>query len=353
MKLRMMRGYAEFRCAGGDCPDTCCRDWEVVLDAETAAFYRTVPGELGRDIRRAMTARDGEPCLFLKDGLCPMLNAQGLCRIQLGLGEAHLCHSCDQHPRFAEEYGALREWSLSLACPEAVRLLLDDPTPMTFLERTDDEPVSACNNLKPQLYFALLSSRKTAFSLAQDRALPWQTRARRLLAFAEALQNKLDQHRVAALETVTVRFSQGRMPRTLPAAPEGARLLERLSALEPINSRWPELLSSARRAPEDRWPRFLAETAEGDYAYEHLLVYFLYRYWLKAVNDRALLPRARFAVRSVFAIQALEYAHWRQTGALTREDRMDLIHRYSREVEHSAANLAAVCAWQPLVPVAD
>ena len=147
MRERRPFYMTKFRCIGGDCPDTCCRDWEVVLDEESAAFYRTVPGELGDLLRASMTELDGEPCFYLKDGLCPLLNAQGLCRIQLELGEERLSRSCDLHPRFAEEYGSLREWVVSMACPEAARLLLSDPAPVTFVEEQTDEPVSGCNDL--------------------------------------------------------------------------------------------------------------------------------------------------------------------------------------------------------------
>ena len=43
--------YPEFRCLAGDCPDTCCKDWEVVVDPETMEFYRSVPGELGERLK--------------------------------------------------------------------------------------------------------------------------------------------------------------------------------------------------------------------------------------------------------------------------------------------------------------
>ena len=39
--------YQEFTCLGGACPDTCCAQWEVVVDDDTAALYVSVPGELG------------------------------------------------------------------------------------------------------------------------------------------------------------------------------------------------------------------------------------------------------------------------------------------------------------------
>lgn len=334
-----------FHCVGGDCPDTCCRDWEVVLDPETAACYRTVPGRLGEEIRAAMTELDGEPCFFLRDGLCPMLNEQGLCRIQLELGEEHLSRSCGLHPRFAEEYGARREWCLSMACPEAVRLLLAQDSPLTITETVTDEAVTSCNDLDPRLFFALTAARKVAFSLAQDRTVPWQMRLSRLLAYGVSLQKALDGRRLGRLDTVTARYAAGRFPPLRPGAdPDAAiRALAALERLEPINSRWPQLLEAALDAPvsaDDR-RRFTEAMAPLAHVWEHLLFYFLYRYFLKAVNDRRLLPRIQLAALGVLSIRQMALARF-SAGGCGEDGLIDLIHRFSREVEHSEDNLSAL-----------
>lgn len=342
MKLRKMRYFDDFHCIGGHCPDTCCRDWEVVLDEETAAFYRTVEGPLGREIRAAMTELDGEPCFFLRDGLCPMLNDQGLCRIQLELGEEHLSHSCDLHPRFAEEYGSLREWTLSLACPEAARLLLADSTPMTFVEEVTEEPVTSCNDLNPQLFFSLLTARKTALALVQDRSVPWQTRLGRLLSFGVSYQKALDQHRLGRLDSIADRYAAGRFPRMETGTqPDSAHAsLSFLQQLEPINAHWPELLHRAVsvRPTEDDRRRFAEVTSPWDYGYEHLLVYYLFRYVLKAVVDRRLLPRLQLAAAGLLWVREMELSQF-CTDSWSLETRIDLLHRFSREVEHSEENL--------------
>lgn len=345
MRERRISYMEPFHCIGGDCPDTCCRDWEVVLDEETAAYYRTVPGRLGEEIRAAMTELDGEPCFFLRDGLCPMLDDRGLCRIQLELGEEHLSRSCDLHPRFAEEYGALREWCLSMACPEAVRLLLSDSAPLAVSETVTAEPVTSCNDLDPRLFFALSAARKTAYALCQDRSVPWQRRLGRLLAFGVSLQKALDGHRLSRLDAVTARYTVGRFPPLRPGAdPDAAlRALSRLEQLEPINSRWPQMLEGALTAPVtagDR-ARFTEAMAQWDHVWEHLLFYCLYRYFLKAVDDRRLLPRVQLAAFYVLAVRQMALARF-CTGGCGETDLIDLIHRFSREVEHSEDNLSAL-----------
>ena len=47
--------FRAFACAGGDCPDSCCRaGWEIIPDEETLALYRTLPGAAGERIREGI-----------------------------------------------------------------------------------------------------------------------------------------------------------------------------------------------------------------------------------------------------------------------------------------------------------
>lgn len=339
MELRFPAYYSRFSCIQGRCPDTCCHDWDVVLDDASAAFYRTVPGELGQILRGAMVSRDGQTCLHLIDGRCPLLDGDGLCRIQRAYGPEQLSPTCDLHPRFAEEYGGLREWSLSMGCPEAARLLLAQSEPTTFYEEQTPEP-PGLNDLDARLFFGLLAVRKAAFTIAQDRSRPWPVRRGRLLALGETVQRKLDQHRISQLEAVAARFARFQDG---PDAPDDMDAFwPLLSRLEPINGQWQTRLHAAadggaQAAFEAAYPALETER-------EHLTVYYLYRYLLKAVVDRRVRARMALAIRSADAVGRLELAVWRAAGRLSLEDRVDCIHRYSREVEHAPTNLAALLA---------
>ena len=50
--------YDCFRCAAGECPDSCCKEWEVEIDDASARFYRTCPnaGRPSREVMRLPTA---------------------------------------------------------------------------------------------------------------------------------------------------------------------------------------------------------------------------------------------------------------------------------------------------------
>ena len=37
----------DFSCLAGSCPDTCCKDWEIILDEDAISRYQKMPGVLG------------------------------------------------------------------------------------------------------------------------------------------------------------------------------------------------------------------------------------------------------------------------------------------------------------------
>ena len=53
--------YTEgFSCLAGSCPDTCCKDWEIILDEDAISRYQKMPGVLGEQVRAAMLTENGE-----------------------------------------------------------------------------------------------------------------------------------------------------------------------------------------------------------------------------------------------------------------------------------------------------
>ena len=86
--------FDQFSCLAGDCPDSCCQLWEVAVDDKSADYYRSLPGQLGQDLRKALRQEDGLNLMTIVQGRCPMWQLDGLCRIQAHLGEQALCQTC-------------------------------------------------------------------------------------------------------------------------------------------------------------------------------------------------------------------------------------------------------------------
>lgn len=73
---------------------------------------------------------------------------------------------------------------------------------------------------------------------------------------------------------------------------------------------------------------------------EQLLVYFIFTYFCGAVYDGRIYAKVQMAVISTFHIYELWKARWiKNEGELTPEEIVELVYRYSREIEHSDKNL--------------
>lgn len=319
--------WEAFHCLAGACPDTCCGQWEIVVDREAEARYRAVGGELGEQIRRALTVVDGETVMALQDGHCPLLTEEGLCPIVTALGEDFLSVTCHTHPRFTEIYGGLRETMLSISCPEAARLLLTRTAPLTFTVRRDDAPPEP-NDLDPALFLAVSQGRDTAMAILQRRSLELSDRLALFLEFSARLERLIAARRYVAGQTLSDRYR---------GAEYGSRRLTRLRRrrgggdLEPLR----HLLGDMEHLAADAPALFDALEAptllENQIPLEQLAVYLLFRWWRKASCDGFLWRQAAAIACGVLTVAALTPL----CGGVVEAARC-----FSKEVEHSAENLA-------------
>jgi len=324
MLTRIPDYYDEFQCLAGQCPDTCCGLWNIVVDPEAKSRYDAMEGSLGDRLRAAMTVVDGEDCIVPVEGRCPMLTEDNLCAIILEKGGEFLCTTCSEHPRFTEIYGGLQEVALALSCPKAADLLLDREEPLTFRTSTDETPPEP-NDLDPDLFRVLMTSRETAIAIAQDRDCTISDRLALILCFADRLDRNLH------FPTVCLKLCK-----LYCSASYRHRQLVRIRRLRNIGT-----MTAARQmllTMEHLNPRFPAEVRELEkpdlevdpIRLEHLTVYYLYRWWLKAVCDRDLWQHGAAAVVSVLCIAGLA----KITGDWKESARM-----YAKEVEHCEENL--------------
>ena len=62
MKLIKPVYFDTFRCIAASCPDSCCKEWDVLVDADKAAYYRSL-----------ILGETAECALKIADGLCVKL----------------------------------------------------------------------------------------------------------------------------------------------------------------------------------------------------------------------------------------------------------------------------------------
>ena len=311
MKIITPTHYHKFHCLAAACPDSCCKEWAVQVDARSAQLYRTLPGDLGDRLRQVMQEEDGDTILALEpDGRCPMWRDDGLCRIHAQLGEAALCDTCRDFPRLRHDYGDFVELGLELSCPEAARLILSErkyesttsPAPGGSLPEYDTEAMAILLRSRDE---ALRFLERTEYSVGQALAV--------LLLYGYDVQNELDSGEPAVLDAEVALIDAVKL-----AAPGSvAEILAFYQELEVLTPLWHQRLAAPSSAPWSEEIRALAR-------------YFVARYWLQAVSDYDLICRVKLAVTSCLVVKTL--------GGNV----VDTAQLYSKEVENNTDNVEAI-----------
>ena len=110
---RQPRYYSSFRCIGGDCPETCCYEWNIDWSESEIEKLRSaeMSDDLKKSIKNVFIFNEERKAWIIKldeTGRCPLQNKEtGLCEIQKQLGEDYLSDTCRNYPRvffFKENY---------------------------------------------------------------------------------------------------------------------------------------------------------------------------------------------------------------------------------------------------------
>ena len=309
MKIIRPQYYDTFRCIAAACPDSCCKEWAVVVDEDKAAFYRSLPGELGDRLRQVLCQEDGEIIMAIENGRCPMWRADGLCRIQAELGEAALCKTCREFPRLTHDYGSFVEQQLELSCPEAVRLILTaDDTPIIC-----QQPGGTEADYEENAMAILLESRAEALEFLHNTPLGVGEALAVLLIYGHGVQAWLDGGQKPLLDC--------------EADLNRAKKLAKPSSFGGLVAFYQDL-----EIMTDSWAQRLAAPLGGAWteAHRRLARYFINRYWLQAVSDYDLVSRVKLVIASCLMIRGL--------GG----DTAATAQLYSKEIENDADNVDAL-----------
>ena len=301
--------FDQFRCIASRCPDSCCKEWDVQVDAASARYYRSLFGPLGDRLREVLSTEDGETGMTILEGRCPMWRDDGLCRIQAELGEEALCHTCREFPRLTHDYGDFVEKGLELSCPEAARLiLLSGPASL----QTVVLPGTEAAEYDEEAMAVLKATRRRALALLEEDRPVGELLAL-LLLYGYQAQGELDGEEALpfapedALESIWEFRREGDM----------AEILAFFRSLEILQPQWVRRLEGPVSTGLSPLCIPLAR-------------YFVERYWLQAVSDYDLACRVKFALVSCLVISAL--------GG----DFLTTAQRYSKEIENNPDNVEAL-----------
>ena len=311
MKLIKPTYFNDFHCIAGACPDSCCKEWDVLVDDDKAALYRSLPGALGDRLRQVLKDEGGQVYMTIENRRCPMWRSDGLCRIQAELGEAALCKTCREFPRLTHDYGDFIEYGLELSCPEAARIILSTKEPRFI---TEEAPAGETPEYDELDMGILLRSRDTARKILSNPARDAREALTLLLLYAYQVQAELNGAEIASVFDADSLLEHARKY----ARPEDSdEILNFFKNLEVLTPEWENRLNTPSPAPWDDRYRTLAR-------------YFVDRYWLQAISDFDLIGRVKFALISCIIVRLLG-GDFVQTAQL-----------YSKEIENSIDNVESI-----------
>lgn len=376
--------YKEFSCIAGDCEDTCCAGWQIVIDEKSKKRYaKAATGldkkNLARELRRCVNWHEG---VFRQDTekRCAFLNQDNLCRLYQMAGPDSLCRTCKMYPRHVEEFEGVREITLSLSCPEAARIILGKKEPVHFLnyEKPGEEDYGDFDLF---FYSQLVDARENILKMLQDRSLSIHHRMALALAISHDMQAHVDRREMFSCEDIPKKYesetARNYTKERLEAFEKdeerrfefAQKAFQYLYRLELLKENWlyvlmdadkllygglasvyeDSMLSTDYEEDIDQLRYFVnlqefelwkqEHMPDWDIMLEQMLVYFVFTYFCGAVYDGRIQAKMQVCVYSVYIIEEILRARWLENEkTLSMEEVVELTYRYSREVEHSDQN---------------
>ena len=309
MKIIKPDYFDNFRCIADRCPDSCCKEWDVLVDPEKAGYYRSLPGELGDRLRQVLKDEDGGTYMAIENRRCPMWRKDGLCRIQAELGEAALCKTCREFPRLTHDYGDFLELQLELSCPEAAKYILAG-RPAMVTEENDSNPDAEYDE---EAMAVLKATRERVLDILFDNSRTVREALALALLYGYQAQSELDGAETqdfdaaSALDSVHGFLKHG----------DPMEMTDFFLSLEILTPEWKALLETPSPAPWTDHHRALA-------------AYLVQRYWLQAVSDYDLYCRVKFIIIACLLVKHLG-------GDIFRTAQL-----FSKEIENSIDNVEAL-----------
>ena len=383
--------YKEFSCIAGACPDTCCAGWQIMIDDRSLKKYRRFRGSFRNRLHNDIDWK--EQAFRQYEHRCAFLNEENLCDLYSEAGKDMLCDTCRKYPRHIEEFEGLREYSLSLSCPEAARIFLSHKEKIAFVTKEIPSSDETYDDFDYLLFTALMDTRDYFFSVIQDRTVPVHLRCQKLLACAHDFQLSLDKNELFQWEEIRKRHQKSGMgsefqshirkwchsrAEVSPAArafgseaasgpdawafssedASGRELLDLsmqvwksiIPQMEVLRPGWHDFLrdtlspiyTSCKNDAEllDLYDAFAADYPDWAVQEEQLLLYWIYTYFCGAVYDDQIFAKVKMAVVCTFMIHALAVGTYLKNDRhFSFEELVSISYRFSRELEHSDPNL--------------
>lgn len=364
MKILKPYFYDEFKCTGGECIDTCCAGWRIVIDETTLCKYDEVNGDFGLKLRENINREDKNSFKLNEKHHCPFLNKELLCDIYIELGEDMLCNTCKIYPRVTRVLGDITEQNLLLSCPEISKLIVENNFPMDFeFKEIEESNISKTNQTDFLLLDSLLLGRSISVEIMQNRTIEMWKRCFLNIIISQNIQKYLDNNQVEHIKNYLDKFqnenylSQYLNETDMLKGNSAIKLLiyklitykltdisfsnenlvsyvsETFNYLNQLDnqeglSKLEELIVSYKKGNMDK-----------EYVMENFIVYNLFDNYMPAYDTKNLHKNIIMIFYFSALIELFQMVRWYNKGEqITDKERIDIIYLLSRTFMHITAN---------------
>ena len=212
----------------------------------------------------------------------------------------------------------------------------------------------------PFLYSIIQDSREAMIGIIQNRDLSIRERAVLILGMAHDMQRRINHRELFACDQVIEKYKREKSVLYVkeylqlkdPIEEENLtkEMYPLIYDLELLRDEWDALLKESQktlfsntqsfgelRLEFDKWKKAHPDM---QIHLEQILLYFVYTYYPGSVYDGQLFAKIQMAVYCMWMIELLWMARWiNNNRMLTLHDMIELLYRFSREIEHSDENL--------------
>lgn len=381
MKVLKPFYYDDFKCIAGDCIDNCCNaEWEISIDKKTYKKYRKLKGQWGNKINNNIgrirsnisDLRYGK--IKLKDKGCSLLDEKGLCTIHANLGVGYLCNTCKVYPRKITKLGEIYERNLFMSCPEVARYFVRHKE--NFYFNMDEEELSDLDkdyiidkSYDEKLYNLLWDSRSLAMEIIQFKEIEiWKRisffkmlcdkvqdiiNKKQYDNYEEILNNFREQitninvinslDKISVIPEVKFNFIQSAIQVRVNNGLNNNKFMNLIIEYNEIFSKDINFKSNIDNIieKEEEFNKYLKDKEN---IIENLLIYLIYKYFMKALYTRDLNAEVNNIILYYAMVKMFLLARYNKNNKeLNEGDFVEIFYLFSRTVEHNVVFFDNIC----------
>lgn len=376
MKVLKPFYYDDFKCTANECIDNCCSNWNIDIDEKTFKKYKKLKGEWGKKINSNISRKRSNPNYLqygkinLKNNKCSLLSEDGLCTIHGSLGEDYLCNTCRVYPREIRKYGEIYERNLSISCPEVARYIIKSKDNFSF--DLEDEKLSDLdkdyivnNKYNEKLYNILWDTRSLSMEIIQFKEIEIWKRISFFKMLTDKVQNIINEKqydnyeellnnfreqitnidvinsldKISVIPDVKVKFIQSALKVRANNGLNNEKFISLIIEYNELFDKNSDFKSNVENIieKEEEFNKYLKEQEN---IIENLLIYLIYKYFMKSLHTKDLNAEVNNIILSYAMIKMLLLSRYNKNDKeLNEEDFVEVFYLFSRTVEHNTVFL--------------